>query len=145
MQKIILLVASILSFGFIFNLAWELLQMPLYEGGNYLADHLTRSLYAVFWDTAIVVGIYLIIGLVRKNLFWLLAPDFFNMGLAIVIGLSLAVFIELRALREGRWGYSALMPIIPFTKIGLSPIIQMLVLPNLAYYLSGKFFKAIRR
>ncbi len=143
-KKLILISLPILSLAFLLNLIWELSQMPLYAGGSYLADHLAQSLYATFWDAAMTLGIYFIVAIVKRNIFWLEKINASEIFFAAGLGLALAIFIEVRALQEGRWGYSALMPIIRFLKVGLSPILQMVILPSASFILAAKFLRKYR-
>ena len=47
-----------------------------------------------------------------------------------------AVLAELRHLSSGSWGYADSMPIIPIINVGISPVLQFMVLPLLIYFLS---------
>lgn len=54
--------------------------------------------------------------------------------LIILIGILVSVFIELYALRTGRWEYNGYMPIIPIIGVGLTPAIQIGVLGYFSYW-----------
>lgn len=51
----------------------------------------------------------------------------------VLIGGILAVIIEKWGLSTGRWQYDE-MPIIPILNIGLTPVLQMLVIPPVVAY-----------
>ncbi len=55
--------------------------------------------------------------------------------LIVVIGVIIAIGIELYALHTGRWSYNQYMPIIPFLSVGLTPTIQLGLLGYLSYRL----------
>ena len=118
--------------------------MPLYAGGSYLADHLAQSLYATFWDSAMVLGIYFVIAAGKRDIFWLRKLGAAEIAAVIILGLAISIFIEIRALAENRWGYSALMPIIPLLEVGLSPILQMMILPSATFVLAAGFLKKLK-
>ncbi|MDA1169465.1 MAG: hypothetical protein O3A36_03950, partial [bacterium] len=57
------------------------------------------------------------------------------------IGLCIAVGIEWRALLFERWAYTDVMPIIPYLKVGLTPMLQMILLLPLSMYLTKIFVR----
>lgn len=108
------------------NMAWEVAQAPLYTCFAEFWSCMALCLRASFGDAVIVLGIYF---LLRKNL------KFYRVA---ALGILIAVLIELHALESGRWAYTEAMPIIPILKVGLTPILQMALLPKLTFYLVGK-------
>jgi len=56
----------------------------------------------------------------------------------VVVGLVLGVANELLALAFGRWWYTAAMPLLPWYHVGLWPVLQLLLLPLLTFYLVKK-------
>lgn len=44
-----------------------------------------------------------------------------------VLAILLAFLIEWWALDTGRWAYNSLMPVVPILRVGLSPLIQLVV------------------
>lgn len=52
--------------------------------------------------------------------------------LASVLGAATAILAERFALQYGRWTYNELMPLVPFAKVGLWPVLQMSILPPIA-------------
>lgn len=108
------------------NMIWEVAQAPLYTCFAEFWSCMAICLRASFGDAFIVLGIYF---LLRKNL------KFYRVA---ALGIFIAVLIEVHALETGRWAYTEAMPLIPFLKVGLTPILQMALLPNLTFYLTGK-------
>ena len=88
-------------------------------------------------DVLMVVVIYLVIGFLLRNWGW---GKSFNRGW-IMLWLALPlwqVVVEYYSVHlYGRWAYGELMPTV--FGIGLSPILQMLILPSLAILLSRHF------
>ncbi len=110
----------------VINMIWEFAQAPLYACFSDFRMCMWLCFRASFGDAFIVLGIYL---LLRKNL---------SLFKVAILGILIAVLIELHALEVGRWAYTETMPIIPFLKVGLTPVLQMALLPNLIFYLVRK-------
>lgn len=53
----------------------------------------------------------------------------------VLLGLMTTAAIEWTSVAKGRWSYSELMPVDPWLGIGLSPILQWLLIPALALLL----------
>lgn len=119
--------------------------MFLYDVGdlNFL-EHLPMCIAATYWDAAIIAGIYLIFGAAFDDYFWIKNLSWKRALPVIVLGLFVALFIEERALYDGRWAYSELMPIVPFTHAGLSPVLQMMFLPVITFWLASKINSLLR-
>ena len=121
-----------IAFGI--NLIWEMLQMPFYEqmtftdAGSYL-----MCLKASFGDANIVIAIYGLGLLLFRHWRWPLEMTPWKVIYLVAIGGITAILIEYSALREHRWIYSSLMPRLPMLKIGLIPLLQLIILPYLSY------------
>jgi hypothetical protein len=123
---------------FVGNLLWEVLQLPLYtiwttgtpREQAFAAGHCTLG------DLLIAAGALmlalLLVGDQRWpwNRFWPVAV------LTIAFGLAYTVFSEwLNVVVRATWAYSDRMPIVSIAgvKIGLSPLLQWIVLPAAAF------------
>ncbi|MBI1774074.1 MAG: hypothetical protein HYR63_01880 [Proteobacteria bacterium] len=54
----------------------------------------------------------------------------------VLIGIAYTIFSEwLNVQVRGSWAYSALMPVVPGTAIGLAPLLQWIAIPLLAFRL----------
>ena len=116
--------------------------MPLYDvGGLAFWEHFPMCAIATFWDAVIVLSIYLVLSVSYGDYSWVKNLNWRRFLPVLVIGSLIALFIEERALYDGRWAYNELMPIVPFSHAGLSPVLQMFVLPSLTFYLSSKLSK----
>lgn len=127
-----------LVLAFIFNFAWELLQMPLYKDAPYTFTHIAFCALASVADAIMVLLIYLFFGVIYKNTLWvkdLKLPRILTLILCGAIG---AIIAETRHVSAGNWTYDNSMPIIPIIEVGLSPVLQFMLLPLLIYYLSYK-------
>jgi hypothetical protein len=63
-------------------------------------------------------------------------PFYKKPWLLILFGIIVAVALELWGLGTGRWKYTALMPIIPFFRVGLTPAIQLGLTAYMTFYLA---------
>lgn len=120
------------------NLAWETLQLPLYT--IWMSGTRSEQVFAVIHCT----GGDLLIGLSSLTIALLLAGSpawprqTFGLiaGLTIAFGLGYTGFSEwLNVSVRKSWAYSELMPVIPIAGgIGLSPLLQWVVVPILAFW-----------
>ena len=115
-------VAYIFIVAFALNLIWEKLQMPLYAVDVSGWDCWLLCIRASVWDAVIITGVYYLIDTPSRT---------HRYALASILLFCIAIFIEQRALTEGKWAYSALMPTL--FGIGISPLIQLPLLAIATY------------
>ena len=132
------IVVTTILFAFFFNVAWEILQMSLFKGGVYDWQHILFCVLATVADVIMVLLIYLGFALIYKNTIWVNKLNTKRIILLILIGGAGAVLAEIRHLAIGTWSYADAMPLIPVLHVGLSPVLQFMVLPILIYILSFK-------
>ncbi len=126
--------ANVAIFAFLLNLPWELAQVPLFAGMA-TARHWSAILacgaatlgdaviaLTAFWTVAVVVG-------TRR---WMLAPTRYRVLGFVAVGVIITIVMERLATGPlGRWAYAERMPIVPIVDVGLSPLLQWIVLPPL--------------
>jgi hypothetical protein len=115
--------------GWLANALWELAHSPLYEGFADAPDHLGMCLRAAVVDVGILALLYAAMSLAARRLDWWRRFSLSRATLLAGAGFAIATAIELRALAEGRWAYSAGMPLVPGLGVGWSPVLQMMVIP----------------
>ena len=113
---------------------WENAQAFLFKGYAGFAQHLWMCTVGTFGDLAIVAIMYGVVALLWRDYRWHRHGYVRQYFAAIVVGVGIAVLIEYRALATGRWAYDG-MPLVPFTGIGLLPILQMAILPPCVFRL----------
>ena len=139
----------LIAFGYLpwlggLNLIWETAQLPLYTLWNeasagtnaFSVAHCTAGDIAIGGAALIMV---LILGRERAVSEWRWRRIAVWTALA---GVAYTVFSEWsNTAILGSWAYSELMPVLKVAgiDIGLSPLLQWLVLPPLALVLAGKF------
>ena len=131
-------VITTILFAFFFNVAWEILQMPLFKGAVYDWQHIMFCALASLADVIMVLIIYFGFALIYKNAFWVKNLNTKNIILLLLIGGIGAVLAEVWQLSIGTWSYAGAMPLIPVVNVGLSPVLQFMILPILIYRLSFK-------
>lgn len=140
-------IINITSFIFLTNFLWEISQMFLYENHtNGLVNFIWVHIKASLGDMIIILLIYILGTLALQNKKWFLEKNNGKYFLASLFGFAIAVAVEKYAISTGRWAYNDLMPIIPFFKVGLIPILQMIILPSLTIlFLEKSITKNSRR
>lgn len=129
----------ILLIAFVLNLIWELVQLPLYQGGMYSIGHIAFCTLAAVADAILALLLYLIFVFILQNLFWIHRIKWPTVLMVVLVGGICAILSEIRQLSIGSWSYTDTMPIIPIVKVGLLPTLQFMLLPMLIYRLS--FFR----
>jgi hypothetical protein len=124
--------------GFLLHLIWEHAQMPLYAGFPIEALGSRRAFMRCLYATAtgdmlFMLTLYLTLAMVHENLVWPRDPATYSRPATWVvpafIGSLLAVTFELWAVYvAGRWKYDS-MPVIPVLRVGLTPLLQMVLIP----------------
>lgn len=121
-----------LAAAFALNWIWENAQAPLYRGYAGFAEHLRACTIAALGDVLLVASIHVVVAAAWRTPAWHRAASPPKYLLSAVLGIVIGVAIELDALESGRWAYGS-MPLIPFTGIGLLPILQMTLLPPVVF------------
>jgi hypothetical protein len=132
------IVVTTILFAFVFNEAWEILQMPLFKGGVYDWQHILFCVLATVADVIMLLIIYFGFALIYKNAFWVKNLKTNRIIFLLLTGGAGAVLAEIRQLSIGTWSYTDAMPLIPVVHVGLSPVLQFMILPILVYRLSFK-------
>jgi hypothetical protein len=124
------------------NLAWESLHLPLYT--LWRTGTPGEKVFAVIHCTAgdILIGLStLVLALVLVgDRRWPVSRYWPVASAAIGIGLTYTMFSEwLNISVRATWAYSEYMPVLPMFEfsLGLSPILQWLIVPSLGFWASG--------
>jgi hypothetical protein len=122
------------------NLAWEFAHMPLYtlwETGT-AGEIVFAAIHCTGGDILIALSALMVALCLAGTARW---PEsgFLRVGaMTITVGLVYSVFSEWLNIDVRRaWAYRDLMPIIPVIGVGLSPFLQWIVLPGLAFWLAN--------
>jgi hypothetical protein len=128
-------VALALASGAAVNVPWELAQASLYrhEGVTASAPMLACTVAAVLDGVAIAV-LYLIVSALLREPGWPSRMTLSRLGIIVGLGGGGAILLELLAIRLGWWRYTESMPLLPLTKVSLTPVLQFVLLPPLVLF-----------
>ena len=129
-------ILMIMGFAFVLNLVWELAQMPLYDNTSFVINHVTFCVLGSVADAIMVLLLYFVFAVIFKNPLWIHTLKIQRIVIVILTGGIGAALSEMRHLALGNWAYSDLMPLIPILHVGLSPVLQFMILPIFIYILS---------
>lgn len=124
---------------FALNMVWEVAHTPLFTSELYMASisaYMGRLLVATLGDLFWITVVFAAVSLKNKGFKWVDKPSWIDYGLIIILGLIIAVFIELNGVGGGRWAYNSLMPTI--FGIGLTPLIQLATTAIISLWLVKK-------
>jgi hypothetical protein len=126
----------VLLFGAL-NLAWELLQLPLYT--IWSTGTVAEIAYAVIHCTAgdVLIGVAASVTaafLLKLRGFPVRLDSYSFLGTFLLVGLSYTLFSEWLNVQVRRsWAYTDMMPILPPLGTGLTPLLQWLIIPLLTW------------
>jgi len=124
--------------SFVVNEIWEMAQMSAYvdTAGHSWSSTLGLCTRATVGDVGIVLGIYAMGVLATGDPGWGLHSRWNMYATTAVLGLAYAALVEHAALAAGRWAYSEHMPLVPWFDAGLWPLLQMMLLPPLTFWIA---------
>ena len=144
----LLSIALFFGASFVLHLLWENMQAPLYVGFISFREHFLVCLRAAWGDMLFMLIIYAVLAIVQKNIWWLTDAHAYAQAatwlIAIFLGIVLAVSFELWAVYIAlRWQYASAMPIIPIIRVGLTPVLQMLMIPVSTLFITSRFSRSL--
>ena len=126
--------AALFGIAVALNYPWELAQSPLYVGSDQWGSTWWHCFAASLGDGILIVVIFLAGAAAFGRSDWFEQPAKWHYGLMLATGAALAIAVEWAAVYVAhRWSYAAEMPLIPGLEIGVAPIVQMLILPPIAF------------
>ena len=131
------MIRIILALAFVLDFLWEMAQMPLFKNMPFTGRTTLFCALATIADCIMVLLLYLGFGLIYKDPMWFRKPDILPVLFLIIAGGVGAVLAERQHLFEGNWAYNSYMPLVPVVDVGLSPILQFMVLPATIYYVAS--------
>ena len=129
------LFTSLLIVSYLLNFVWESFHTVwLYEGHSFTAERFVPMIsYVSFIDGLLIIGAYLIVSILFKDLSWINKIKSKHIKTFSVVSIIFAIIIEYKGVYLlKQWSYSNLMPTI--FGIGLSPLIQLAVIGIIAIY-----------
>lgn len=125
--------------GFVLNLAWEYLQCSSFFRHIKIPPTLSAMVLVTLGDVAMMWVIYLMAAVATRSLAWFQAKS--NLGFICTLGSSIlvSIIVEQWALKENRWTYTELNPLLPFVGVSVLPVLQMVIITPISIY-SSKIF-----
>jgi hypothetical protein len=143
MRRSAWLFASLFVAAVAVNFAWEMAQSVLFAPMGGWARATSRCAAASVGDGLIVLAIAAVGGLLFRRADWFLRPRAGGYLFAATLGSAVAVLMERRAIATGRWTYTDAMPLIPALEVGVVPILQLVVLPPLAFSVAARWLRTL--
>lgn len=123
---------NVAIFAFLLNLTWEFAQVPLFAGMP-SAEHWQAILVcgrATLGDVVITLIAFWAVATSVHTRAWVLRPTAGQLTGFVAVGILITVLMEWLATQFlQRWTYADAMPVIPLLGVGLSPLLQWVVLP----------------
>jgi hypothetical protein len=121
------------------NYPWELAQGVLYAGADYTKGMWSHCFIASFGDGLMILIIHMISWAAFRRSDWFIQHQRGWWVPMIATGLVLGIAVEWIAVHLlERWSYTDQMPLVSGLKIGIIPILQMLITPPLIFALVAK-------
>jgi hypothetical protein len=134
--------------GVLLNAIWEFVQCTfLYDMGGWGFWKATAAMWsAILGDVLIVFGV-VFAAAVFVGFSHLDPPDGKGWGALLAVGLAVGVALEWAARSLGLWSYGPAMPTLEIAReaVGLSPILQVLLLPAASVYLGSRVHWPLRK
>ncbi len=131
--------------AFLLHFTWENIQCPVFfEHGSYDASLGSMAL-ASLGDVGITWVLYAAVAGVSRRWRWSAQGWSWRQWLTLM-GLALATSwaIEAHALANHRWSYTALAPLLPGTNVSVVPVLQLLALTPLAFWLADRVVRRLK-
>lgn len=105
-------------------------------------EHQLLMFSAITGDMFIALGLFFLLAFVNKRSDWFLNKwERKDIVIHLLYSTLLAFYFEAHALYTGRWGYNEVMPLVFGTSIGLVPVLFLIILIPLIFYLTKKLYK----
>ena len=118
------------------NLLWEVAQLPLYTlwltGST--QEIFVSVLHCTAGDVVIAISAITLALALRGTAGWPNQRYVPVSVFAVVFGLIYTIYSERINISSGEWSYSNLMPIIPGLDVGLTPVLQWIVIPGFCFW-----------
>ena len=128
------------------NYIWEIAQAPLFVGMD-SSDAIAWHCFVASLGDGIILWIIQGLGWATfKRWNWSVQPGSRQMVLMVSSSFVITILIEWFAVHwQHRWAYTDNMPRIPVLDLGLTPILQMLILSPLIFLLTHKFLALLKQ
>ncbi len=122
------------------DLLWEMAHLPLYTiwRTGTVGELVVAVLHCTAGDVVIATASLVSVLVVAGPGEWPHRGYARVAVLAISIGFAYTIYSErVNVVVKRSWAYSDMMPVLPWIEVGLSPLLQWLVVPAIAFYWTG--------
>ncbi len=119
---------AVLIIAGLLHLVWEYAHQPLYTGYEALGSGWTLALWATAGDVMYTLLMLLILSAWRRGFGWIMRARSADYSALALLSAGVALGVEYKALHLQRWGYAESMPLVPVLGVGVSPVLQMIVI-----------------
>jgi hypothetical protein len=137
--EFILTLTSVFASSYVLNYVWESFHAVfLYKDHDFNAKKYVLMLnYASAVDGILILGIYLFVAVLWRDVFWLKTINRKQICVAFAAGVVSATFIEyVKVFVIKAWSYAGLMPTL--FGIGVSPLFQLSTTGLIAFWLARR-------
>lgn len=140
------LVLTIAGVAFLLNFIWEVAQGPFYESFKYDLRHVSFCALASITDMLTSLILYFGLAFVyKKNVCWIRQMNVKKVIVLMIVGGFPTIIIEMWHIRKRDWSYAEEMFLLPFVDVGISPVLQFVLLPWIIFLISSNIInKAIK-
>lgn len=123
------------------NFVWEMTQSVLFAPMGGWLYGTWRCFVASLGDGLIVLTIAASGWVLFRRVDWIVRPGRPGYTFIAALGMAIAVLIERRALATGQWSYTDRMLVVPVVHVGLVPVLQMVVVPPLVFWVAVRWWE----
>ena len=124
--------------------AWEMAQAPFYGPMGSAWQATRRCFLASVGDGLMTLGVVVAGSLIFGSVSWFVERRSMRYVCASCAALALAVAVESWGLTTERWAYGDEMPLVPATRLGVLPLIQMASIVPLTLALAASILRRRR-
>ena len=131
---------NIAFFAFLLNFVWEVLQTPFFvDISTEITTIIWYRFHCTLGDVMISLAGFWFVALILRSRSWSLNLTKKKLLLFVAFGVSYTIFSEIKNVSFNKlWGYSDLMPVIPYIEVGIVPLIQWIIVPPLLVFIVRK-------
>lgn len=134
-------IVALLVVAVLVNYIWELLQSPFYAGMQINARTFGHCFLASLGDGVTVLFIYFLDWLAFRRRDRIGLPARWRLATMLSTGFVVGAIIEwIGVYALHRWSYNDSMPMLPVMRIGLIPVLQMVILPPIIFLMVGNWW-----
>jgi hypothetical protein len=133
-------VLNFIFFSYILNATWEWTQSPFFiDTTSDLNTIVWYRIHCSLGDTLILLIGFTLISLYHKGIQWVYHPKAGDYLILILLGFFYTFLSEyLNVYVRHAWPYSQYMPLMPFTHIGIIPLVQWIILPPTILFITNR-------